>query len=267
MSALYSWGHNPAHVYFEIILVPYWDYELKKHSVYKSKTFGASEKTVIRNAIDELPESPLKLLLYKILETVGPPPEILTIKSILLKSRSEKVPKSYQLMFDSECFNMITGFSIMGMETYDIKKEFQAMSFKPNYSLEQIERFRSHFWNVKEKEGWDHNCSEALQNIIRSDQVLSASFKHLLEGALSDKNHRDKALHYNLSLSPDDRALEYLRACDNAILVQNQKIQNGDLKGADLAATIVSKTINSAAKLGVTPPISTQKRSSNLLDQ
>ncbi len=266
MSSWYRWEHNPARKFFEIILAMYWGYELKLHAKYKSKSFGAAEKAVIRNAIAELPESPAQLLSYRILETVGPPPEELMIKSFLLQAKKEKVSQSNRIMVDAECFNTITGLSILGMDARGIKNEFKSMFFTPSYSLENIDRFRYQFWNVNPNEGWDHKSNEMLKHIILSDPDLTEAFNHLLEGALSEKDRRDMALHYRLALSPSDRTREYLRASDNAILAQNKNIENNDLKSADLAASIVSKTVNSAAKLGITPPTAAQKKNPNLLD-
>ena len=267
MSSWYQWTHNPARKLFEIILAMLWGYELKLHGKYPSKSFGATEKSVIKKAIDELPESPLKLLLYRILETLGPPPKILTIRSFVLQPKREKFSSSNRIMLDTECFNAITGLTIMGMDSRSIKREFAAMLLPPNYSLEQIDRFRYHYWNVKPEEGWDHKSNEMLKHMILSDTDLTEAFNHLLEGALSDKSRRDMALHYKLLLSPEDRTREYLRAGDNAILLQNQLLESEDLKSADLAANIVSKTVNSGSKLGITPPTARSENKSNLLDK
>jgi hypothetical protein len=267
MSSWYPWSHNPARKYFGIVLANHWGYELKLHSKYPSKSFGAAEKSVIKSAITELPESPLQLLLYRILETLGPPPEELIIKSFLIKPRREKVPKSYRIMVDAESFNAISGLTLMGMETRAIRKQFEAMLLPPNYRLEHIDRFRYQFWNVKEEEGWDIKCNKTLQNMLLSDPDLTESFHHLLDGALSDKNRRDIAMHYSLSLSASDRTREYLRASDSAILLQNKKMEIDDLQGADLAANIVSKTVNSGAKLGITPTTIPTEKTANLLDK
>ncbi len=156
---------------------------------------------------------------------------------------------------------------MMGMTPYTIKREFEAMLLPPSYRLEQIDRFQFQFWNVKEAAGWDHKCNETLKKLILSDADLTESFKHLLEGALSNKNRRDIALHYRLMLSPEDRTREFLRAGDAAILAQNKQIENNDLKAADLLASIVSKTVNSGLKLGITPPTASQKKNPNLLDK
>ena len=266
MSTWYPWGHNPACKYFEIILAQHWGYKLERHVTYKSKSFGATEKAVIKSAISDLPESPLQLLLYRILETLGPPPEELIIKSFLIKPRREKVPKSYRIMADIECFSAISGLTIMGMDTRAIKREFEAMLLSPNYKLEHLDRYRYQFWNVKEEEGWDINCNKTLKNMLLSDPDLTESFKHLLDGALSDKSRRDIALHYNILLSPAERTREYLRASDTAILAQNQNMKNNDLKSADMSASILSKTVNSGVKLGITPSITSGKKNPNLLD-
>ncbi|MCF7822792.1 MAG: hypothetical protein K9N35_01325 [Candidatus Marinimicrobia bacterium] len=268
MSSWFRWEHNPSRKFFGIELAKYWGYELKLHTRYPSKAFGATEKTVLRTAISELPDTSLQLLQYRILEVLGPPPKELIIKSFLLQAKKEKVSQSNRIMVDAECFNRITGLSILGMDTRGIKNEFKAMFFPPNYSLEHIERFRYHFWNVNPNEGWDHKSNEMLKHIILSDPDLTEGFKHLLEGALSDKkNRRDMAQHYNLSLSPADRTREYLRVGDNAILLQTQLLEREDLKGADLMASIISKTINSGAKLGITPPTTRSEINPNLLDK
>ncbi len=266
MSAPYPWKANPGKTFFGIKLATHWGYKLERHAVYQSKSFGAREKAVIKSAIAELPESASQLLLYRILETVGPPPEILIIKSFVLQPKREKISSSNRIMLDTECFNAITGLALMGMDSRRIRREFAEMLLPPNYSLEQIDRFRYHFWNVKPEEGWDHKSQEALKGLILADPDLTTSFQHLLDGALSAKSRRDIALHYKLSLSPSDRTREYLRASDNAILAQNKNIENNDLKSADLAASIVSKTVNSAARLGITPPTAAQKKNPNLLD-
>ena len=266
MSSWYQWEHNPARKYFGIKLAQHWGYELKLHAKYPSKSFGAREKAVIKSAIAELPDSPFRLLLFRILETLGPPPEILVIKSFVLKPKREKFSSSNRIMLDTECFDSIIGLAIMGMDSRSIRREFAAMLFPPNYSLEQIDRFRYHYWNVKPEEGWSHKSQETLKKLILSDPDLTTSFEHTLDGALSDKSRRDIALHYKLLLSPSDRTREYLRASDSAILAQNKNIENNDLKSADLAASIVSKTVTSAAKLGITPPTAAQKKNPNLLD-
>jgi len=251
--------------FFAIILAQYWGYELKRHKTYPSKSFGTSEKSAIKVAIYELPESPTQLLSLRILETVGPPPDDLIIKSFVLQPKREKYSSSNAIMRDTECFNAITGEAIMGMDTRSIKQEFAEMLIPPNYSLEQIDRFRYQFWNVKPEEGWDHKSRESLKRLILSDPDLTAAFQHLLDGALSDKSRRDIALHYKLSLSPSDRTREYLRASDNAILLQNMKIEMDDLEGANIAASIVAKTVSSGAKLGITPPTTILKKNNNLL--
>ena len=266
MSSWYQWEHNPGRKFFEIKLVPHWGYKLERHAVYQSKSFGAREKALIKSAIAELPDSPLRLLLFRILETLGPPPEFLVIKSFVLQPKREKFSSSNRLMLDTECFDSITGLAMMGMDSRSIRREFAAMLLPPNYSLEQIDRFRYQFWNVKPEAGWDHRSQEALKKMILSDPDLTMSFQHLLDGALSDKSRRDIALHYKLLLSPSDRTREYLRASDSAILLQNKKMEIDDLEGAGLAANIVAKTVSSSAKLGITPSTTAQKKNHNMLD-
>ena len=266
MSSWYPWAHTPMRKFFAIILAQYWGYELKRHKTYPSKSFGTREKTAIKKAIYELPESPTQLLSLRILETVGPPPDELIIKSFVLQPKREKYSSSNRIMLDRECYNAITGLAIMGMDTRSIKREFAEMLIPPNYSLEQIDRFRYQFWNVKPEEGWDHKSQESLRKLILSDPDLTAAFQHLLEGALSEKGRREIAMHYKLMLTASDRTREYLRASDLAILLQNKKIESDDLKGATEAANILSKTISSGAKIGITPSITTPKKNNNLLD-
>lgn len=267
MSSWYPWVHTPMRMFFAIILVQHWGYELKRHAIYPSKSFGAREKTAIKKAIYGLPESPNQLLALSILEVLGPPPKDLIIKSFVLQPKREKYSSSNRIMLDTECYNAITGLAIMGMDSRSIKREFADMLLGPNYSLEQIDRFRYQFWNVKPEEGWDHKSQESLRKLILSDPDLTQSFQHLLSGALSDKRRRDIALHYKIMLSPADRTREYQRASDNALLIQNKKIESNDLHGANEAANLLSKTINSGAKIGIIPATTPPKKNNNLLNE
>jgi len=260
------WGDNPARKQFEIDLANTQGQKLKLHQTYAVKSFGSKEKNAIRASIDSLPESPHKKLSFHFLEHIGDPPPTYKIKTFLFKARNEKRSQSHYIMADQEVYNLATGLYILQADSHTVKMELSNMPIPPHFSLEELDRFRYQYWNVSYREDWSLEANTTLKNLIQSEPTLAEAFKPLLEGAYSNKGRSEMAMHYNLTPSPGANTREFRKGATLALQKQNHHLECGEYEQANICSNILSRTVNTGNKVGVTVPTKLEIKSTIVPD-
>ncbi len=233
MKQIFPWEANPAHTYFEILLVKFWGYSLGVNKTYPSKSFKDKEKNFLKAEVVKLPHCPLRMLLLYIIDFLGPPPEEFKFKSVKIKADKDKLIYSQEIMAMSEVFFRIIGLAFFNMRSVEIYSNIRNSLLLDGFKEEHIARFLTQFWNTSMRNGFSSKSRLALVEILESDPALTSSFKPLLEAALSDKPAAEKMVLYEIRLKPHQQNSLNSRTLQNnqlALYQASKQLRDGKTK-------------------------------------